>query len=32
MLKRREPLPVAVVIGVHPAVLLAASSSPPFGV
>jgi len=32
LLKRREPLPVAVVIGVHPMVLLAASSSPPFGV
>jgi len=32
LLKRREPLPVAVVIGVHPAVLLAAASSPPFGI
>lgn len=32
LLKRHEPLPVAVVIGVHPIVLLAAASSPPFGV
>ncbi len=36
MMKRAErmgePLPIAIVIGLHPAVLLAASSSPPLGV
>lgn len=30
--KRKHPLPVAIAIGLHPAVLLAAASSPPLGV
>ncbi|ADL19774.1 UbiD 3-octaprenyl-4-hydroxybenzoate carboxylyase [Acidilobus saccharovorans 345-15] len=30
-MSRGEPLPVTVVVGVHPAVLLAAASSPPLG-